>query len=290
MILLRALQLSFATASIVAASACSMSAGAAERSTAAAETVPSGGYSSGSGGAGSFDDSGIEIGLKDASAADPYERFALLCGEGCTPGGDAAECASAGGSGAGGSTDAALSCRLVPKDGLASPQCLPVGTFEAGGPCHTSADCAAGLGCEADPQGGVCRQYCCGSVEGCAAGTYCDARTMAESASEGGDDIPIPVCIPALNCELLNERSCPPDLTCTIVRDDGTTSCVAPGIGTVKEKCPCAPGFVCSMLTNECKKLCRVDSGAQECGEGASCQGGSMAYPAGFGVCVGSDY
>jgi hypothetical protein len=289
--LLRAILLSGVAGSLVVVGACSMSAqteasfGPFEDR---GEASPFGAGAGGGAGAGSVSDASIEIGAKDAGGRDPYERFAHLCGQGCRPGGDAAECVPEGNTGAGGSTDQPLACRLVPEDGVASAQCLPVGHFEAGGPCQTSADCAAGLGCEAaPPQGGVCRQYCCGSVESCASGTYCDARPMAESTGEGADSIAIPVCIPAMNCELLNERVCPAGLTCTIVRDDGTTSCVTPGVSLAREACPCASGFVCSMLTNECKKLCRVDNGSQECGIGGSCQGGSMAYPAGFGICVG---
>lgn len=248
-------------------------------------------FNSGAGG-GTFDDSGIEVGSKGSGIADPYAHFASLCGDGCKPGGDAAECNREGSSGAGGSIDPSLSCRLVPKDGVVSAQCLPAGAFTAGGPCQTSADCAAGLGCEATlPQGGVCRQYCCGNVEACVSGTFCDARPMAESVGEGADALAIPVCVPAVNCELLNDRACPAGLTCTIVRGDGTTSCIVPGVSEAREECPCAPGFVCSMLTNECKKLCHViDNGLQECGVSGSCQGGSMGYPAGFGVCVGGNY
>ncbi|WP_437277304.1 hypothetical protein WME90_39635 [Sorangium sp. So ce375] len=222
-------------------------------------------------------------------AQDPYTRFAHLCGDGCTPGGDPIECSSDGGDGAGAGLPGAqtLRCQLVLDDGDVIPSCRPVGRYEAGGPCHSSADCAAGLGCvAADGGGGVCRQYCCGNVEGCAAGTYCDERPMAESAVAGCAPVPIPVCVPAMNCELLNDSVCPEGLTCTIVREDGTTSCVVPGEGRADERCPCAPGFVCSMLTNQCKQLCRIDSRAQDCGAGAKCQGGSAIYPAGFGVCV----
>lgn len=223
-------------------------------------------------------------------AQDPYTRFAYLCGDGCTPGGEPTECSSDGDAGTGTGTGLpagqTLHCQLVLDDGDAIPSCRPAGRFEAGGPCHSGADCAAGLGCvAADGEGGVCRQYCCGHVESCAAGTYCDERPMAESVVASAP-VPIPVCVPAMNCELLNDSVCPTGLTCTIVREDGTTSCVVPGEGRTGEQCPCAPGFVCSMLTNQCKQLCRIDSRAQDCGAGAKCQGGSAIYPAGFGVCV----
>jgi hypothetical protein len=105
--------------------------------------------------------------------------------------------------------------------------------------------------------------------------------------------IPIPLCIPADNCELLTD-ACGPELTCTIVRIDGTTSCRPPGTGVAGEPCgedyTCAPGFVCSLLNNECKKLCHLGEDAADCGQNAICQGGSMGLPAGFGICFGGDY
>lgn len=292
-----------AAASLLVASAC----GSADQSNAAeadrapgwAASVGAGGVGAGggdtlggpTGGDGSVDVVDGELNLPRAEGApDPSTRFAHLCGEGCTPGGDPDECASSGSTGTGSSSPPValtLHCQLVLTDGDAAPRCGPVGRFTAGGPCQTSADCGAGLGCvAAEEQGGVCRQYCCGSVESCPRGTYCEERPMAESVGERHPPVPIPVCVPAVNCELLNDSVCPPGLTCTIVREDGTTSCVVPGAGRADEPCPCAPGFVCSMLTNKCKRLCRIDGGA-ECGTGAKCQGGSTIYPPGFGVCVG---
>ncbi|XXX75303.1 hypothetical protein WMF30_47410 [Sorangium sp. So ce134] len=223
------------------------------------------------------------------ASPDPYTRFAHLCGDGCTPGGDPTECSSSddGGSGTGGPTAQPLHCQLVLGEGDAIPSCRPVGRYAAGGPCHRGMDCAEGLGCAAaDGEGGVCRQYCCGNVESCRPGTYCDERPMAESLAEGNTPVPIPVCVPATNCVLLDDSVCPAGLTCTIVREDGTTSCVVPGEGRNDDPCPCAPGFVCSMLTNQCRQLCRIDGRAQDCGANSKCQGGSTIYPPGFGVCV----
>jgi hypothetical protein len=109
--------------------------------------------------------------------------------------------------------------------------------------------------------------------------------------SPPGDDGPIliPVCIHATNCELLTDE-CGEDLTCAIVRANGTTSCVEPGVGAAGDPCPCASGFVCSLLTNECKKLCHLNEDATDCGPGAKCQGGSGGFPLGFGICVGGDF
>ncbi|WP_438024745.1 hypothetical protein [Sorangium sp. So ce233] len=298
-----------AALSIAAVCACSMSDSAGSDGDAAED--PGGGAPGGEGSTGSGDSApfvsagaGGSDGLSGGGGAtaveedvnipapggppDPYTRFAHLCGDGCTPGGNPSECSSSeGGAGTGMSPAPMLHCQLALVDGDAIPSCRPVGRFDKGGPCHRGTDCTIGLGCAAvDGEGGVCRQYCCGNVESCAPGTYCDERPMAESILEGGAPVSIPVCVPAVNCELLNDSVCPAGQTCTIVREDGTTSCVAPGAGRADESCPCAPGFVCSMLTNQCKQLCRIDGSARDCGAGAKCQGGSRAYPPGFGVCV----
>ncbi|WP_437875827.1 hypothetical protein [Sorangium sp. So ce513] len=247
-----------------------------------------GGRDDGGGGAGGAAAVEEDVNIPAPGAApDPHTRFAHLCGEGCTPGGDPSECSSPDASSGTGAPTQPLHCQLALVDGDVIPSCGPAGRFGAGGPCHRGTDCASGLGCAAvDAEGGVCRQYCCGNVESCAPGTYCDERPMAESVTEGSAPVSIPVCVPAVNCELLNDSTCPAGQTCTIVREDGTTSCVAPGAGRADEACPCAPGFVCSMLTNQCKQLCRIDGSARDCGTGAKCQGGSRAYPPGFGVCV----
>jgi hypothetical protein len=102
------------------------------------------------------------------------------------------------------------------------------------------------------------------------------------------EKIEIPVCIPATNCQLLNDKTCiDPGLTCTIVRADGTTSCVPLGPGQLNEKCPCAAGFVCSKLTNQCLKLCKIGYDEMYCGAMGACQAGSEGFPENYGVCVG---
>ncbi|AUX47389.1 hypothetical protein SOCE26_089090 [Sorangium cellulosum] len=246
-------------------------------------------FSGGAGGGGGVVQGDINIPEAPGSAQDSSTRFAYLCGSGeCTPGGDPSECMSSGGTGSGLPSAPTASCQLTLVGSVVEPRCMPAGHFGAGDPCQTGADCASGLGCAAvGGQGGVCREHCCLNTESCAPGAYCDARRMAESADEGPDAPRIAVCMPAENCELLNDSTCASGLTCTIVRDDGTTSCVEPGPGRADDPCPCAPGFVCSRLNNTCKQLCRIDDGPSDCGVGAKCQGGSAVYPPGFGVCVG---
>lgn len=206
--------------------------------------------------------------------------YADLCGSGiCSVGGDGCEQGAAGGQ------PQAMSCQLAPEEGVAAPECGPVGTFAEGEPCNSADNCVAGLGCAATPNGGgVCRSYCCGDVEACPTNTYCEPQEMAEDTINT-PRLKIPVCIPVSPCELLNEKSCTPPLACTIVRADGTTSCVMPGTGALNEPCPCAAGYVCSKLLNTCLKLCDTDMPEVYCGGEMSCLGGNAGFPPGFGVC-----
>ena len=175
---------------------------------------------------------------------------------------------------------ATLTCKLVPIGGAAVPGCTPAGDLVVSNPCQTAGDCGVGLACVATPSGGVCRPYCCGQVEACPIDTYCAPVPMAEAA------VKIPVCLPAYKCKPLDDTTCTNGQTCTIVRDDGTTSCVDPGDGSRGDACPCAAGQVCSKITNTCLKLCHIGNDTADCGAG-SCQGGVMGYPDGIGICVG---
>ncbi|MFS8069869.1 MAG: hypothetical protein ACMG6S_26185 [Byssovorax sp.] len=185
-----------------------------------------------------------------------------------------------GGSGSDGGAPVPLTCKLSSVNGEASTTCTVPGDLVSGNPCQTVADCGVGLACVATASGGLCRPYCCGQVEECPTDTYCAPTAMAESA------VKIPVCLPAYKCKVLDETTCPTGQTCTIVRDDGTTSCVEVGEGVRGDACPCAPGHVCSKFTNTCLKLCHIGNDAADCGAG-SCQGGVMAYPDGIGICAG---
>ncbi|MEP7125780.1 MAG: hypothetical protein ABJE95_32920 [Byssovorax sp.] len=173
-----------------------------------------------------------------------------------------------------------LTCKLAPISGAAVAGCVPAGDLVVGNPCQTAGDCGVGLACVATPSGGVCRPYCCGEVEECPLDTYCAPVPMAEAA------VKIPVCLPAYKCKPLDDSTCMNGQTCTIVRDDGTTSCVDPGDGSRGDHCPCGAGQVCSKITNTCLKLCHIGSDTADCGAG-TCQGGVMGYPDGIGICVG---
>ena len=133
---------------------------------------------------------------------------------------------------------------------------------------------------------GVCRAYCCADLEACPAGQYC-----SPSAMFGASDQPIPVCIAATMCQLLDDaKDCPKGMTCSIVRQDGTTSCVVPGTAVAGDACtgsagPCAAGYVCSPATGTCLELCHTQGGT-ECDPGGTCQGGTAPFPDGIGFCV----
>lgn len=197
-----------------------------------------------------------------------------------------------GGAGVGGSAstssappDVDLGCQVSADGEHPSSVCAPVGGSAFNGPCQSAADCAEGLGCvvSADPMEpmlGLCRPYCCGDWEDCPQATYCAPRPQAERP-----DRLAPVCISVVPCQLLTDGACPEGQMCTVVRADGSTSCIPKGTGRLCDACPCAPGHVCSG-EGKCQKLCHTDS-TDECGAGSICAGGSVGYPDGIGLCVG---
>jgi hypothetical protein len=179
-------------------------------------------------------------------------------------------------------------CQLAvdESDGVAGA-CLEAGEGTKGASCLTSADCGPGLGCVQEEGQNVCRPYCCGSLEDCPASTYCTLQPLSlGDLPPDMDEAPaIPVCSPTTTCTLLDDNTCDAGMTCTIVRVDGTTSCVTPGDGGAGQPCPCAAGHVCNTAKGECLQLCEV-GGNSECPSNYTCQSGGQIYPAGFGVCV----
>jgi len=219
------------------------------------------------------------------SGGEPGAPLVASCGEGCVPAtGQATECSLPAGAGGGGGSGGATvgSCQLASDGDSVTGVCGVTGASADGAPCLTVEDCAPGLGC-VEP--GVCRPYCCGDVEACPAATYCAARTLRDMV-KGGPTLPIPVCEPAEPCTLLDDSTCmTPGESCTIVRVDGTTSCLVPGEGKAGEACPCAAGHVCSAAEGRCLALCRT-SRSEDCPAGFQCSGGNKPYPSGYGVCV----
>lgn len=205
--------------------------------------------------------------------------FATMCGGGCMSGDEMSACPPP--------MDPAkppISCQLVPGIGGVEAVCLPAGVLQQGEPCESTTNCAPGLGCvHTESNVGVCRPYCCNDIESCEADTYCTPAVMADDASSP-TPMRIPVCVPVVDCKLLDDSMCTQGRTCTLVRADGTTSCVEPGLGKEGEGCPCSAGHVCVLSSNTCRQLCHV--GGNDCTNGGVCQGGSAGFPSGIGLCV----
>lgn len=174
--------------------------------------------------------------------------------------------------------------------------CEASGSQAVDGPCVSSSDCQPGLACIGDSAAARCLPLCCAGSIRCTTGTFCTEQTLREdlTLTVGLPPLPVPVCVKADACDLAEPYPCPVDrvckcaegTACTVVRDDGTTSCVKPGEGLAGESCPCAWGHVCSQATSTCLKLCATSSQNAECGSTGKCQA-SADLPAGWGVCVG---
>lgn len=230
--------------------------------------------------------------------------YSQLCGMGCSPEtGSASACSSydssnndgGGGAGGGAPTPTGIKdCYLVVEDsGDVQGLCTPAGTAPTGAPCLASTDCAPGHGCSAE---GLCQPYCCGEVEACPTNTFCAPRAVSKGDYRGAiSKAHVPFCVPASPCKLLDDSTCNVNgETCTIVRNNGTTSCVTPGTGQHQDKCSavsgpnsCAPGYTCSFANGTCHKLCQT--AAPDCPGNTKCLGGSYSFPKGFGVCVPLD-
>lgn len=206
--------------------------------------------------------------------------FLNLCGNGCMSDDKAFACPPSMNP----DNPPSTSCQVVPTDLGPIAECLTPGLFQEGEPCEKASNCAASLGCVRTGSGvGVCRPYCCGDFDACAPGTYCTPGAMAEDVLS---EMPmqIPVCVPATPCTLLDDSTCKAGLTCTLVRTDGTTSCVEPGLGKQGDGCPCSAGHVCVLSSQTCRALCHL--GVSDCPNDMLCQGGSEGFPDGIGVCV----
>jgi hypothetical protein len=261
---------------------------------------------------------GSDGGMSDADAGwDP------LCGTGCSPDEESMACRNttapddagadaddAEGGLADGGPDAAsatLGC-FVKTTGSGSPvaACQLAGSGAAGDPCVAASDCAPGYACVGKPgsqTGGQCRRYCCAGADRCPSGTFCTGRDLFDPTAPTGAAVhTVPVCVTADNCRLSeaygcdgsinSDCKCTDNTACTVVRADGTTSCLVPGTGVTGQECACAtggvctcaPGYVCSYGTHTCQMLCSTQADDQACGSGI-CQS-SPFLPAGFGICT----
>lgn len=179
------------------------------------------------------------------------------------------------------------SCGVSDQGGKPVAGCALAGSGAAGSPCVGAGDCAPGLACVSEGSTAACRAYCCSEKTECATGTFCAERAL----KAGQTALSVPVCVPADDCSLDEPYPCPSGklckckagTACAVVKDDGTTSCVAPGEGRAGEACPCAAGYLCSKSTNTCLKLCSTTAADPQCGTGKCLAVAGL--PDGFGVC-----
>ncbi|HEX3345487.1 MAG TPA: hypothetical protein VHS09_12975, partial [Polyangiaceae bacterium] len=135
-----------------------------------------------------------------------------------------------------GTDNAALACRVMatppdPTGAAQAPSCEPAGTAGDGSWCKSSSECQAGFDCVGS---GTCQHYCCSGNTECGpelpvspADEFCDIQATTQATG-----VEIPVCMPihpAGGCKLLAPDVCASTETCSVVRDDGSTSCVAIG-------------------------------------------------------------
>jgi hypothetical protein len=187
--------------------------------------------------------------------------------------------------------NAALACRVVsaPANGSSvaaqAPQCVPAGSAGDGSWCKSSSECLPGFDCVG---AGTCQHYCCSGNTECVADQFCDIQATVEASS-----IEVPVCMPihpAAGCKLLDSAACPPAQTCAVVRDDGSTSCVAVGGAKAGQECDtdhCAAGLACLGATGQrvCYQLCPTST-SEGCSAKQQCQGGLPLFPdPAVGIC-----
>jgi hypothetical protein len=189
-----------------------------------------------------------------------------------------------------GTNTSSLACRIEAapgsnaSSGQVQPVCAPAGVGGDGSWCKASSECAPAYDCVG---AGTCQRYCCsGNVE-CVASEFCDIQPTTQTTS-----IQIPVCMPiepAAGCTLL-ASSCPTTETCSVVRENGATSCVAIGAAKAGSECDtahCASGLVCLGTPGErrCYELCHT-SDPSECSSTQSCTGGLPLFPdPSVGIC-----
>lgn len=191
-----------------------------------------------------------------------------------------------------------FACQLSLEGGKVQRACGAAGTQQLEDPCTSSLDCAPGLGCVGMVRAGRCLPFCCGDddKDTCDTGFYCAQRPLRSEELGEADGPLVPVCARADGCSLGEQKDCTgprclcgPDMTCTLVRENGTTSCMplAERPGQAGDECPCDRGYLCSTATKPamCVKTCDLDEkDSVTCGQGV-CQS-AAALPPGWGICV----
>ncbi len=169
--------------------------------------------------------------------------------------------------------------------------CAVAGAGGDGAQCQSSADCAESFECVGSP--GQCRHYCCNGNAACDAAsdqttgtTFCDVQTTTDGS------LSVPICAPVRSCTPLligtGAGTCPDGETCAVVKDDGTTSCVAigpVGIGGDCDVLHCRAELTClgTIGSRTCFELCEVDSPA--CSTGTCESSAQLFTNANVGIC-----
>jgi hypothetical protein len=183
-------------------------------------------------------------------------------------------------------------CRVVRRENHTIAACAPAGKVLESQFCASDDECGPGLACVGTL--GRCLRYCCkewsspsGATDAGGGTHYCTPRALTARPTEK-----VPVWVKLDNCTLLeDELQCLEGTTCTVVTNDGRTTCVPAGSGLDYADCaeePCNRGYVCLGSTDRvCRKLCR-ESDPTGCPGGGYCQP-SPTIPDGYGICTGGD-
>ena len=194
-------------------------------------------------------------------------------------------------------TPSKFACQISVENRAVVRECGAAGLQDVEDPCTSTQDCRPGLGCVGALHSGRCLPFCC-AIDGdsCPTNFYCTERPLRGESFRETDGPPVPVCDRADNCSLGEPFDCEgprcvcgPKTACTLVRPDGTTACLEPGLGEAGDACPCKQGYHCSqaMAPGTCVKMCDLDQeNSETCGSGV-CQA-TPVLPAGWGTCVGA--
>ncbi len=219
----------------------------------------------------------------ESAAAQPLQGNALCASlvTGCYPDSMIDACnlpidGGASGAESDAATTGAPACHVVGEDSDVHTACLPtkVGGM-AGSTCSNATDCSPGFECVDD---GTCRHYCCSGNSACSVNQFCDVRPTAQDP-----DSLVPVCMLELPCTLLEPGDCAATEQCSVVREDGTTSCVPVGTALDRQPCDvehCARGFVCigPQGARQCAPLCYT-ANPGVCDSGRTCTGALPLFP-----------
>jgi len=179
----------------------------------------------------------------------------------------------------------AIACRVRASGAdMSAPSCSASGQGGDGAMCKTGADCSPGFDCTGS---GVCRKYCCaGECSGkmnMANNFFCDIVPLTEETTL------IPACVPVKTCMLFDPKACvDPKETCSIVKDDGTTSCVPAGSAGKGDSCAeahCAAGLVClgQPGARQCFQLCKMQEST--CPMDLTCKANALSHDPSVGIC-----